>query len=1314
MTKPNLTNRDASSAYTVMGYDNDPSAVGGKQSSSTASTYTAYNSDGSSGKDQPWGSTTYSSYAPASLYSGYNAGSTSNSEEDQREENIEDEEEEFARHDKSDHGRDWNKEFQRLLRLPPSLAKFQSLSFMAMDFVKAAENYGFIIIKEMFMPAHLRTIPPIDIGGVAGGEKFICQNILFKFAYDQKIGNSWLYGGRHPSDSGASKAAGNELRGVAISLLPITKETLIYGSCDGGNTVHDDVQEITEAMEKIGIGMNLRKHMSGINPKSVYGPGDFEIHRSTSNEFYALDFARLLPPQAFFDHEGTAIAHREVFFKLLRPELVKSFEKPLSSDAFTGWGIHDPDHVEHNQDVADATIHLYQVVIPRAAEDFIQRWKDGATSANWDVCVEAHKYGINLRHLGRIRALIPPSQSNTYPDKLRRNLLAEMVARVLKNALKEEQRAMMSGHFIGSEEKCIETVTTFLNRIFNINRFVVDKEFWSITIKARFLDKFGGDEACGLAPEELDTTYDLCGSFSMLDVIAKFQTKTGIKISSRIKKALERGIRMPVVLHTDIKAVRPVVKHSNMIARSEGISLYMRALDLIYANHVYAGRPASAPDFIRFHHEFDEETSLLVDCASKLVLASRSSTTDASLYHLIGLVDLEQYKLRPERPLAQSAKKSLLTSLSYSANQTSAIISLATVHGVLQEFALADECYRRLLAIDPVLVIPVLLESATLYAPYFCTTQSTLILTSVSVHQMLVLLPLLSKADADQRRMAHKVFAVTILRSASIRNLDSARYLSAVAATRRGEKTDGYDTNYEPYYGTLLETIFQEDPTIIDEFINRSFTNHYQVIPFASYLLFSRYVPSLAAHLARTFANKPISCLPSETIDALFKFDWAIPALLALGPQYDCLNIRANQNLDLEAIQQQKSLTNITLYQLQMDTEPFANFFKAISPTLKTIRLERLRVNDDIGDVHDFKGFLPVLTNLHLDSLTVSMAFIRGILEACTDTLQTFSSLYMELDEVSDVFRSMKCLDNIDFSSVHRYDPQHLPAALTTLKISDDFNDKHPVDSLFEQCPLLTSLTLNSSGLLIDDLPALRKHGLSHLRLITSAEPITKLGLHEGPTAWSTSLRSFNLSINQSSYAHLVPLIQPLHALEHLTLDSPSVRDEQVQIILGSLTVLTHLEILSANYLCHQQSTPSPSIKHFGLFHSNTPIDNFANIGLNFPNLRSIQFTNPSGLKDTGFRRFLDNVTNITSIGLESCFSLSEAAIISLCNSPISSTLERISVFSVNLIDSSLVKLAESCPNLRIIDYHSNMCKRGTTAAYLIARYPNLVCEVNC
>lgn len=60
----------------------------------------------------------------------------------------------------------------------------------------------------MFLPPEItRTIPPIDVGGLAGGLKYIKDGIFFKFAVD----NMCIYSGDHF----AMKAAGHELKGLA-------------------------------------------------------------------------------------------------------------------------------------------------------------------------------------------------------------------------------------------------------------------------------------------------------------------------------------------------------------------------------------------------------------------------------------------------------------------------------------------------------------------------------------------------------------------------------------------------------------------------------------------------------------------------------------------------------------------------------------------------------------------------------------------------------------------------------------------------------------------------------------------------------------------------------------------------------------------------------------------------------------------------------------------------------------------------------------------------------------------------------------------
>lgn len=81
------------------------------------------------------------------------------------------------------------------------------------DFAEEAQRIGVLIIKEMFLPPHQRRIQQrtAELGGVAGGEKFLHSNIFFKLAVDR----GGLYGG----DAYAKKAAEHELKGALCAVL---------------------------------------------------------------------------------------------------------------------------------------------------------------------------------------------------------------------------------------------------------------------------------------------------------------------------------------------------------------------------------------------------------------------------------------------------------------------------------------------------------------------------------------------------------------------------------------------------------------------------------------------------------------------------------------------------------------------------------------------------------------------------------------------------------------------------------------------------------------------------------------------------------------------------------------------------------------------------------------------------------------------------------------------------------------------------------------------------------------------------------------
>ena len=132
-------------------------------------------------------------------------------------------------------------------------------------------------------------LPPINVGGIHGGEKYIYGNVLFKFAID-------LHGLFQGMEELAQKAAANEIRAmnaviqanvphlhttltamfylhgrciIATALAPLSASgggsdddgagTLAYGSSDGAHTIRKKGL-ITQLIEKLANIYHLKPH----------------------------------------------------------------------------------------------------------------------------------------------------------------------------------------------------------------------------------------------------------------------------------------------------------------------------------------------------------------------------------------------------------------------------------------------------------------------------------------------------------------------------------------------------------------------------------------------------------------------------------------------------------------------------------------------------------------------------------------------------------------------------------------------------------------------------------------------------------------------------------------------------------------------------------------------------------------------------------------------------------------------------------------------------------------------------------------------
>jgi hypothetical protein len=324
------------------------------------------------------------------------------------------------------------------------------------------------------------------------------RNVLFKFAIDQGV-----FGGDH---SYAAKVAGLELQGlhayygtqtdgihfplmamidkkgfrlIASSLLPLAKDSLVYGSNDAAQTIHRDNEEFNRLIEIASAKLNLKPHNCGASvqeAKMMYSCVDLEGHVGTDGRFYLLDFSRAMPPVT-----PQRLKMNSHLFEMLRHEYVKTYPVPLCPDAYSRFVMAMPDFEDHNREVDEATYALLHHRIPEFAEVLKQRFhlymdRVHGTPEDFPLSSLLHEHGINVRYMGLVlravvgtdRLMTTPSvamgfldfveddagkkrygdqDASTHEDSLKMRtedfLVMEMVVRVAVNEMRQQLRTKM-------------------------------------------------------------------------------------------------------------------------------------------------------------------------------------------------------------------------------------------------------------------------------------------------------------------------------------------------------------------------------------------------------------------------------------------------------------------------------------------------------------------------------------------------------------------------------------------------------------------------------------------------------------------------------------------------------------------------------------------------------------------------------------------------------------------------------------------------------------------------------------------------------
>eukprot|EP01130_Rhizamoeba_saxonica_P006885 TRINITY_DN2762_c0_g1_i1.p1 TRINITY_DN2762_c0_g1~~TRINITY_DN2762_c0_g1_i1.p1 ORF type:complete len:821 (+),score=142.00 TRINITY_DN2762_c0_g1_i1:65-2527(+) len=231
-------------------------------------------------------------------------------------------------------------------------------------FLVTAAELGKKIIEEIFIDSEEKTICSLkNIPGIAGGEKFRKQGIFFKLATD----NHKLYNGFHY----AMKSSGHEIKAlneilpicskeihfpmtsminyygfriIAAANIPISKESIKYGSNDSGETVHNSCEKLNKIIEDIAEKLYLKEHVvsynvsSDENLKKLYFPVDAEGHLGEDERYYLVDLQRLFPAEKKFSRSHAVMIDVDRNYhpiSILRKGLEKNICNVLGCNSYT-------------------------------------------------------------------------------------------------------------------------------------------------------------------------------------------------------------------------------------------------------------------------------------------------------------------------------------------------------------------------------------------------------------------------------------------------------------------------------------------------------------------------------------------------------------------------------------------------------------------------------------------------------------------------------------------------------------------------------------------------------------------------------------------------------------------------------------------------------------------------------------------------------------------------------------------------------------------------------------------------------------------